>query len=552
MRFVFYSFLVLLPVLSTADASWWSSNEGSATSTSSGNDVENYTSWSPERLRAWLEVHHVSVPSSAAQSQSDLQALVAENWDRASRWTYDQYESAQHVFSEIRDDMFDKWDESQLRQFLLQQGIVAPKGPKEHLVLLAKARYQSYKNAASSLASQSIATASTVGESASSWASAASTAVVQAAKDVFRPLNDAKDYVYSSWSDNQLRSYLEKGLLKPKDQKTREELLAMMRDAYAAVTEPIYDAWSDSAMHDWLVAHGVIKSDSEKDRERLRTLMNRYYYHINDAVWSTWSDSQLKQWLVDHGFVKSDARLTRDKMVRMVSDNYLVARDTLWDAWSDSDIRDWLVQNGYLRSDAQVKRDELVKLVDDKYNDYSGRVAAYLTWPDARLRVYLREKGIGEEYLPKSRPGLLQETRIRWIQVHNKAEAAFNKIREIVNEGVYKAEEGLNRVLSVITGTWNETKEQAVRGYDKASEAGHEAYEKAQEGYAAYKGAAESMKYKYERAKEDAYEEVAERAQHGKEWAGEKVSEAEEGASKAREAIGESMKQAGQKLKGEL
>ena len=247
MRSVFHSFLVLLLALSAADASWWSSNEGSAASASTTNP-DNYTSWSPAQLRAWLEAHHVPVPSSTALSQSDLQALVADNWDRASKWTYDQYESAQQVFSDVRDDLFDKWDESQLRQFLLQQGVVAPKGPKEHLALLAKARYQSYKNAASSLASQASATASMVSESASSWASAASTAVTQATKDTFRPLDDAKDYVYSSWSDNQLRSYLEKGLLKPKEQKTREQLLAMMKDAYAAVSEPIYDAWSDSAM----------------------------------------------------------------------------------------------------------------------------------------------------------------------------------------------------------------------------------------------------------------------------------------------------------------
>lgn len=124
-----------------------------------------------------------------------------------------------------------------------------------------------------------------------------------------------------------------------------------------------------------------------------------------------------------------------------------------------------------------------------------------------------------------------------------------------MNEGVYKAEEGLNRVLSVITGSWNETKEQVARGYDKASEAGREAYERAQEGYSVYESATESMKDKYERAKEGVYaeyEEVSRRAQHGREWAGEKVSEAEESANEARETIGENVKQAGQKLKGEL
>jgi hypothetical protein len=239
----FYSLLVLLLVFSTATtASWWSSNDDGP------KDADPYTSWSPAQLRAWLEAHHVPI-SSAAQSQSDLQSLVAESWDTASKWTYDQYDSAQQAFADIRGDVFDKWDESELRQFLLRQGIVAPKGPREHLMLLAKARYNSYREAASSLASRTRETASVVSESASSLTGSATSAVAQSTKDAFRALDDTKDYVYSSWSDNQLRSYLEKkGWLKPEEQKTREQLLSMMAHAYAAVSEPIYDAWSDSAM----------------------------------------------------------------------------------------------------------------------------------------------------------------------------------------------------------------------------------------------------------------------------------------------------------------
>ncbi|KAK2465130.1 hypothetical protein APHAL10511_002822 [Amanita phalloides] len=525
MRPNLHALIVLLIALSTANASWWSlGDEG----VGSKNDVDNYASWSPAQLQAWLEEHHVRVPSPSSLTHSDLLALVAENWDAASKWTYDQYESAQQAFADVREDIFDKWDESQLRQFLLRQGVVAAKGPREHLVLLVKERYKSYKDAASSLASR-----------ASSAASSATPAVAQATKDAFRALDDSKDYVYSTWSDSQLRSYLEKkGLLKPEEQKNGEHLLSMMRDAYAAVADPIYDAWSDLAMHDWLVAHGVIKADAEKDRDRLRALMNKYYYKIGDSVWSTWSDSQLKEWLVEHGYIKSDAQITRDKMIKIVADNYLAARNTFWDAWTDSDLRDWLVQRGYLRSDAQAERNELIKLANDKYNIYSSRVAAYLTWPDARLRVYLREKGINDEHLPMTRPGLLQETRIRWIQVQNQAEAVFNKIKEIVNEGVYKAEEGIGHVWGILTGTWNETREYAV--------------EKAQEGHTTYESAREGAKEKYEHAKETVGNEYREASRRAEEWEEARVSDAEGAQHQAREKVGETMKHAGERLKGEL
>ena len=50
-----------------------------------------------------------------------------------------------------------------------------------------------------------------------------------------------------------------------------------------------------------------------------------------------------------------------------------------------------------------------------RYKNYSGRFAHYLTWTDARLRVYLHlTHGIPDDGLPTTRPGLLQETRKRY------------------------------------------------------------------------------------------------------------------------------------------
>lgn len=91
------------------------------------------------------------------------------------------------------------------------------------------------------------------------------------------------------------------------------------------------------------------------------------------------------------------------------SDNYSTASSTVWSAWTDSAMRTWLIDNGYLRTDAQVKRDELVKLMNSKYTDTTARTGAYLKWPDARLRAYLREHGVSEAALPTSRPGLLRK-----------------------------------------------------------------------------------------------------------------------------------------------
>jgi len=45
-----------------------------------------------------------------------------------------------------------------------------------------------------------------------------------------------------------------------------------------------------------------------------------------------------------------------------------------------------------------------------RYTNVMSRTAAYLTWPDTRLRAFLREHGLDDSNLPDSRTGLLRES----------------------------------------------------------------------------------------------------------------------------------------------
>jgi O-methyltransferase involved in polyketide biosynthesis len=98
--------------------------------------------------------------------------------------------------------------------------------------------------------------------------------------------------------------------------------------------------------------------------------MQHYYYDTKAYVWSSWTDSELHDWLVAHGIVRSEARIQRDKLVKMVGDNYANAQDTVWSAWSDSQMREWLIEHGYLRTDAQKTRDELIKMMNAKVQNF--------------------------------------------------------------------------------------------------------------------------------------------------------------------------------------
>ena len=129
------------------------------------------------------------------------------NWDAAYSWTADQYTKAQVAFSNLKADTFDTWDESRLREFLLEQGVVNPSGPREQLALLAKQKWHQYSSAASAYSK----TASASMSSASSQAStaiygnqfdqatkSASSIVAQATQNAGRQMDDTKDYVYST------------------------------------------------------------------------------------------------------------------------------------------------------------------------------------------------------------------------------------------------------------------------------------------------------------------------------------------------------------------
>jgi hypothetical protein len=84
--------------------------------------------------------------------------------------------------------------------------------------------------------------------------------------------------------------------------------------------------------------------------------------------------------------------------------------------------------------------------MNDKYNEASSKSGAYLTWPDARLRGYLRAHGVDDSYVPTSRPGLLQEVRIRWYESNNRIEMLIQSIRQAVYAGVENAEAKLSQV----------------------------------------------------------------------------------------------------------
>ena len=310
--------------------------------------VADYSNWDSKQLQSWLKEHNIETPK--GYSQQELQDLVKSNWNTVNSWTQDQYSYAQQVFADGRDKSIESWKDSELRDALVSLGVATPPTARESLVHAVKQAYNTYSASATSFVSGASAAASTAvygdkqyqaSKSVSSLYSSATDSVsniaAQSTEALARQLDDSKDYVYSTWDDNQLRSYLEEnGVIKTKQQVTRDQMLGYMRDTYAKAADPLWQSWSDSYLvcaffilsgatidflskHEWLVSHGVIKSDFEKKRDALVKQMQHYYYTPQQHVWDTWTDSQLRQWLIEHELIKSDAQIKKEKMQKLVA-----------------------------------------------------------------------------------------------------------------------------------------------------------------------------------------------------------------------------------------
>ncbi len=268
MRLLPIALAALALASSPVAASWWSKdNPGTSLFqhafqhfTSLNAVCLDYTNWDTKQLKAWLGEHNIDSPK--GYSQQELQDLVKENWYTASTWTQDQYSYAQQVFADGRDKSIESWKDSELRDALVSMGVVNPPTARESLVRAVNHAYSTYSASASSLASGASAAASTAvygdkqyqaSKSVSSLYSSASdsftSVAAQSSESLARQLDNTKDYVYSTWDDNHLRSYLEgKGVIKTKQQATRDQLLAYMRDTYTSTVDNVWEAWSDSYM----------------------------------------------------------------------------------------------------------------------------------------------------------------------------------------------------------------------------------------------------------------------------------------------------------------
>ncbi|OCK92564.1 uncharacterized protein K441DRAFT_662639 [Cenococcum geophilum 1.58] len=296
MRFSFVSTLVV--ALAT---------EGAIASTWFGKSV--YNKWHETELERWLSDHNVPYPTLA--DRKDLENLVKENWNSK---VVNPYHS---------------WDTQQLKSYLSLKGQQAKKGTeknKDSLIVQVKSYWFGIEDSVSN-----------------SYA-------------------NVRDWIFDSWTDSQLKAFCDRHNIPVPQPRTRDNLLKSARENYQTVANKLgettfypgnwlYESWSESDLKAWLDERGYSVSQPTT-RDKLIASVRRNSYlashnmnaaaaaakkSLSDTLFDSWSDSQLKEWADKNGIKvpqgsnrnelialarKHSAKLTGDNVASSASSYY--------------------------------------------------------------------------------------------------------------------------------------------------------------------------------------------------------------------------------------
>lgn len=328
--------------------------------------VAPYNNWDTAQLNEYLQAKGEQKRNEAAASRDSLISQVKSNW-------YESEESAHESWLSVRDWILDTWTESQLKAFCDKNGIPVPQ-PRKRDTLLQKVR------------------------------SGFETVAKKAGETTSYPGN----WLYESWSESDLKEWLDTYGFPAPQPSTRDKLVASVRRnsrlaylkardqaasatasaqaAYSTLTDMIIDAWSESQLKEFCDKNGISVPQGTKANE-LRALVRRHradilgdsvagkassafgaatsnaqnqYARASDSaslaaqdafnqIVGTWSNSRLKAYLDARG-VPVPQGSNKDQLEALVRKHSHKAASG-WTAWTFDDfsydnLKGYLLKNG--------------------------------------------------------------------------------------------------------------------------------------------------------------------------------------------------------------
>lgn len=239
-----------------------------------------YNKWHQTELERWLSDNNVPYPTPA--DRKDLENLMKENWDDKISKPYNS------------------WDTHQLSNYLSSKGHEVKKGTeknKNSLIEQVQGLWYDSSDKASSA------------------------------------YENVSDWIFDSWTESQLKSFLDYHNIPNPTPRTRDSLLHTARANYQKAADKVGET-----------AH-----------------------YPGDWLYHSWSDSDLKLWADERG-IPVPQPSSRDKLIASIRRNSKVAGDSanskfaqatnsaaaaqsslsdqLLNSWSDSQLKEWFDKNG--------------------------------------------------------------------------------------------------------------------------------------------------------------------------------------------------------------
>jgi hypothetical protein len=209
--------------------------------------INPYTSWDAQTLTKYLSLKGQQAKAGTEQDTKSLVEQVKGYWTETE-------DSANQAYGSVKDWIFDSWSDSQLKAFADKHGIPVPQ-PRQRDSLLAAVR-DNYQSAA------------------------------EKAKET---ANYPGDWLYSSWSDSDLKAWFDERGYNVPQPNTRDSMIAAIRrqsrlasqqskGAYASVSsaaanaqqslsDALLDSWSDSQIKEWADKNGIKVPQGSKRNE---------------------------------------------------------------------------------------------------------------------------------------------------------------------------------------------------------------------------------------------------------------------------------------------
>ncbi|KAK3049438.1 hypothetical protein LTR09_009357 [Extremus antarcticus] len=268
MRFTFASFAVVALATQTVVGSNWLGTKPA------------YNKWHETELERWLSDHDIPYP--APSDRKDLEDLVKNNWDSYVSKPYNS------------------WDTQRLTNYITSQGKEVKKGTEKNKDSLLS-QVQGYWHETENQASDSY--------------------------------NSVQDWIFDTWTESQLKSFLDHNGIPNPSPRTRDSLLSTARSNYQSAANKVgqtsaypgnwlYDSWSESDLKAWLDERGI-PAPQPSSRDKLIASLRR-----NSRTASNSAASQA-----------SSASASARSATQSLSDQLI-------NSWSDTDLKAWFDKNG--------------------------------------------------------------------------------------------------------------------------------------------------------------------------------------------------------------